>query len=366
MTDEQRAAGSGQQAAEHAKNRAAVLTPPGAAAIAVVRISGRQVTQFLQSHFTAQAVENRCVHGTLRDSERIIDDPVIVLSDNRQTADINLHGGEWVVRECLELARRSGFEIVDCIPDQFASALEQEMIEALPLARTQIAVRTLLAQPQAWSQLLQELAACAKPDLQARVNSILSDRSLWWMLHPPKIAIVGVANVGKSTLANQLFGQERSITADVPGTTRDWVGDWTNIDGLPVMLLDTPGIRHSADAIEQTAITRSSEQIAGADLVIVVLDPTQPRPAQREILEQFPSALVVINKSDLQDWTGAPVDAVRTVAVTGAGLELLRQKIRERFIASSTSENSPKWWTDRQRQFLAQAAGDPKEPPRFL
>jgi tRNA modification GTPase len=182
------------------------------------------------------------------------------------------------------------------------------------------------------------------------------------MLHPPKIAIVGIANVGKSTLANQLFGQERSITADVPGTTRDWVGDWTNIDGLPVMLLDTPGMRNSADAIEQTAITRSSQQIANADLVIVVLDPTQPRQAQCEILDRFPAALVVINKSDLQDWTDAPTDAVRTVAVTGTGVELLRQKIRDRFIAPGTREDSPRWWTERQRQLLAEAAARPPGP----
>jgi small GTP-binding protein len=263
------------------------------------------------------------------------------------------------VRECLELARRGGFKIVDDVPDRFANAFEQEMIEALPLAQTEPAIRALLGQPRAWSQLLEDLSESARPDLQVRVSSILSDRSLWWMLHPPKIAIVGIANVGKSTLANQLFGQERSITADVPGTTRDWVGDWTNIDGLPVMLLDTPGIRHSDDAIEQTAITQSSQQIADADLVIVVLDPTQPRPAQCEILARFAGALVVINKSDLEEWTDAPMGALRTVAVTGEGLELLRQRIRERFVESSMSEDTPRCWTQRQRQLLAEAAARP-------
>src|SRR6185503_2714425 len=97
----------------------------------------------------------------------------------------------------------------------------------------------------------------------------------WWMLHPPRVAIVGEANVGKSTLANQLFAQERSITADLPGTTRDWVGEVANVDGLPVTLVDTPGVRETADEVEREAIARSGEQVAAADLILLVLDATR-------------------------------------------------------------------------------------------
>src|SRR4051794_34435589 len=93
------------------RNRAALLTPSGAGAIAVVRLSGPAVIDFLARHFSKPVAPYRCVHGTLHDGTRVTDDPVVVLHDHG--IDINLHGGEWVVRECLELARRAGFEIVE-------------------------------------------------------------------------------------------------------------------------------------------------------------------------------------------------------------------------------------------------------------
>ena len=102
----------------------------------------------------------------------------------------------------------------------------------------------------------------------ADLPAILADRSLWWLLHPPRVAIVGRPNVGKSTLANQLFARERSITADLPGTTRDWVGELADVNGLAVMLVDTPGLRDAADPIERAAIAGARGQIAAADLVV--------------------------------------------------------------------------------------------------
>ena len=118
------------------------------------------------------------------------------------------------------------------------SELEREMLAHLPLARTELGVRVLLAQTGRLGGLRRGAAAGSGRDAG---RELLADRSLWWLLHPPRVAIVGAANAGKSTLANQLFAQERSITADLPGTTRDWVGEVADIDGLPVMLVDTPG-----------------------------------------------------------------------------------------------------------------------------
>jgi small GTP-binding protein len=276
---------------------------------------------------------------------------VIVSTSDGRVADINLHGGEWVVRACLELARQNGFELVEHLPDESLRTLQQEITTALPLARTEPAIRMLLTQEQLWGRI--------QPDTNA-IRAILEDKTLWWMLHPPKIAIVGAANVGKSTLANQLFGQERSITADVPGTTRDWVGDWTNIDGLPVLLIDTPGLRESDDLIEQAAIGHSRRQIREADLLIGVLDPTRPlEPQLQAIPYRGQNRLVVINKSDLPAvWDLRAVDAVLTVATSGEGIDKLRQRIRDRF-TSAVSEPSPRWWTPRQRSILERALLDP-------
>ena len=90
------------------ENRAILLTPPGPGAIAVVRLVGPGVAGFLAEHFSKPAKRNRCIHGDLRDGERVIDDPVVVLLDDTR-ADLNLHGGPWVVQSTLELAARAGF-----------------------------------------------------------------------------------------------------------------------------------------------------------------------------------------------------------------------------------------------------------------
>src|ERR1700689_4305401 len=94
-----------------AANRAVLLTAPGSAAIAVVRLLGPGVQTFLRQHFSRQIQLAQCFHGELSDGARIIDDPVVVLI-SPEAADVNLHGGPWVVKSMLELARAGGFEIV--------------------------------------------------------------------------------------------------------------------------------------------------------------------------------------------------------------------------------------------------------------
>jgi small GTP-binding protein len=298
-------------------NRAILLTPPGAAAIAVVRLVGDKTGGFLQRHFSRPVQIGRAIHGTLTDGERVIDDPVVVLND--LGADVSVHGGPWVVRSLLELAGREGFEIIQAgegpLPDEAVdgeSELERMILRHLPLARTKLALRYLLSQRNTeW------------------------DQSLHCLLYPPKIAIVGPPNAGKSTIANQLFGQERSITADVPGTTRDWVGELADVDGLAVFLIDTPGLRETTDAIERTAIEQSREQIGAADQVVVILDGTDSIETQRSWAEKYPKALVVRNKCDLAAGNIALGDGLPhlyAVATKGDGIGALRQAIRRRFV----------------------------------
>lgn len=340
-------------------NRAMLLTPPGSAAIAVVRIRGPLVGEFLSNHFSKPVQPHQCVHGTLADGDRTIDDPVVVLHDDH--ADINLHGGEWVVRECLSLAERAGYRIVESDSDLLdgSTLIEREMLEALPSARTEQSIRLLLDQPRQWAEFLRTASSIGKPDLQVRVNQILADCSLWSMLNPPKIAIIGIPNVGKSTLANQLFGTQRSITADVPGTTRDWVGDWANIDGLAIQLLDTPGQRSTPDPIEHQAISRSRAEIESADLVILVLDPTQPKEPQDALRAAHRDAVLVLNKHDLPaKWNDPSAPMIQTIATKGDGIEALRQTIRARYVLDAPPR--PAWWTQRQLKVLRRALDDPQ------
>ncbi len=329
---------------------AMVLTGAGAAGIAVVRLVGVGVEGFLKAHFTRRANAGRCVHGELVEGGRVIDDPVVVMGEEGRWCDVNVHGGPWVVASVLELARRAGFEVVDRseMPARLEAVdgeniLQREVLAYLPMARTELGVRMLLGQEDAW----------AKADAELDVQEVLRDRPLWWLLHPPTVAIVGAANVGKSTLANQLFAQERSITADMPGTTRDWVGEMANLDGLAVMLVDTPGVRATEDAIEREAIERSGEEVRRADLVVVVLDASRmEEKEQEEIVGRYPGAVLVLNKVDRAGVGVGMEGAVRTVATTGEGVNELRAAIRGHVGCEGMEMGRARWWTGRQREVL--------------
>jgi tRNA modification GTPase len=348
-----------------ARNIAVLMTPRGVAAIAVVRLRGPGVGRFLERHFSKPAKLNRCVHANLMEGERVIDDAVVVLFDP-ETADVNVHGGTWVVQSVLELAVREAFELVAAndlpLPQEASdggNVLEREIECYLPMAKTELGVRTLLAQRGAWLDLRKRVG---EDSFGSELASVLGDQSLIHLLNPPTVAIVGPANVGKSTLANRLFSQERSVTADVPGTTRDWVGEIANIDGLAVLLLDTPGLRETEDRIEATAIDRSRRQIQGASLVVLVLDATRPLAGeQAELCGAFADSLVAINKSDRAFHPELErVEAIRTIATTGEGVDELRTAIVRHFcMAYPVDPQRPRVWTVRQREIVRRAVAEP-------
>jgi tRNA modification GTPase len=341
-------------------NRAIVLTPPGAAAIAVIRLCGPGVLPWLEKCFSKKVIEGRCVHGELVDGGAIIDDPVIVLVPGGTAADINLHGGVWVVQACMDLAQRHGFTRLSTqapLPAEAVDAeteIEREMLAYLPQARTREALEALLAQPAAWESLNLDSMSSEQR------SALLADRSLHWLLHPPRVAIVGLPNAGKSTLANQLFGTSCSITSDQPGTTRDWVGEQANLDGLMIELVDTPGIRAADDPIESRAIDRAARQIDAADAVVLVLDLQRMRdPQQTQLAGRFPDAITVVNKIDLSQKPAAIESAsqfIQTAATIGRGIDELRGAIRARFGCEPSDRSSPRIWTARQRELIDAAA----------
>jgi tRNA modification GTPase len=235
--------------------------------------------------------------------------------------------------------------------------LEREVFASLPLARTATGVRVLLGQTLAWDAL--KAKAVSEPDSMAvELGRLHDDLTLRHLLHPPSVAIIGAANVGKSTLANQLFGQQKAITADLPGTTRDWVGEIANIDGLPVMLVDTPGIRDTSDLIEHEAIRRSRGKIDGADALVLVLDPTRPLEGeQRRLMHQYTGAIRVVNKCDRPPaWDRLSVQGLTIVATTGQRIDELRREIIRRLCGSEgISINAAYVWTDRQQRIVRAA-----------
>ncbi len=340
------------------ENRAIVLTPTGVGAIAVVRITGPGTARLLAEHFSRGWKEGRSVYGEILDGERVLDDGLVVLLEGGTGGDLNLHAGAWLVEGVLRLLEQEGFAIErggglplgnDAVDAN--TVLEREMLTHLPMARTREVLRILLAQPAVWEAYLGE------PAPSVGLDKIIADEGLFWLLHPPRVAIVGEANVGKSTLANQLFARERSITADVAGTTRDWVGESANLDGLVVTLVDTPGLRQTHDPQERLAIERSAEQIEAAELVVLVLDGSRELDEQTELITRFSEALVVINKTDRQLlWVGSFAGGIRTIATRGEGVDELRRAIRGRFGCESFDSRRPRWWTARQREILLRGA----------
>ena len=146
-----------------------------------------------------------------------------------------------------------------------------------------------------------------------------------------RTVIFGEPNVGKSSLLNRLLGYERAIVSDVAGTTRDTIEETVNLDGIPLRLIDTAGVRQATDRIEAEGIRRTERQIEAADLLIEVHDAGKPRPAGE--LRELPESvhrLVVLNKADLgehPEW--ADVEGVRLSCVTGKGFDRLAAAIRE-------------------------------------
>ncbi|MGZ4816832.1 MAG: tRNA uridine-5-carboxymethylaminomethyl(34) synthesis GTPase MnmE, partial [Terriglobales bacterium] len=177
------------------------------------------------------------------------------------------------------------------------------------------------------------------------------------------LAIVGRPNVGKSSLFNRLVERERAIVTATPGTTRDLVSETVAIGGIPVKLIDTAGIRKALDEAESIGIRKSMEALADADMVLVVLDASHAiHPEDEELLRQVEqrTALVVMNKADLCA-TDIPVrppsqQAIRTSAVSGAGIDELRNEILRRISGEQGSQPEAGFLTNmRQASLVSQS-----------
>ena len=150
-----------------------------------------------------------------------------------------------------------------------------------------------------------------------------------------RAAIVGRPNTGKSSLLNQLLGHERAIVSPLAGTTRDTIEETANIRGLPIVFVDTAGLRESGDVIEQEGVRRSRETMARAELILHVVDGSEPlveSDAQELQTRSERSRIVVANKADLPRALELPagMEAVWVSCLTGDGIESLKDSIRKR------------------------------------
>ncbi len=228
------------------------------------------------------------------------------------------------------------------------TTLERQLWRDCAQATTPLALRWLLMQPSLWKQAIE------KSFDRATAASWRDDPTLTRLLNRPRVVLVGPANVGKSTLANTLWGRRRSIVADLPGTTRDWVADQAELDGLAVELIDTPGLRLAAGGIERRAIELSRPIIERADVVVLVLDATAPLETQLPLAGEFAHAVAVVNKSDLAPaWpAGAVKGALWIDALHGSNIAALIGAVHEKLGCRDLRRPRVACWTDGQRDWL--------------
>ena len=172
-------------------------------------------------------------------------------------------------------------------------------------------------------------------DLRAELADLLSRTGEGVRLREGlQLVIVGQPNAGKSSLLNQLAGESRAIVTEIAGTTRDVLRAEIMLDGLPIHVIDTAGLRESSDPIEQEGIRRAWEEVERADLILLLIDGARGRSAEdEETLSRLPDKplLTVINKIDLIDATSSERiedGTLRLSARTGAGIDVLRHELR--------------------------------------
>jgi tRNA modification GTPase len=356
---------------------AAISTPAGEGAIAMVRISGENAIGVANAIFRGSEKASELPSHTQRLGEIVQDDRVVdqvMLSIHRapssytgeDVVEISCHGGILVTAQVLDACLRSGSRAAR--PGEFTERAflngkmdltQAEAVMDLIRARTDLALRS--AQEQLDGALGERVAAIRSalvdllahleaaidfpeegiaPDeggkLRARLDSVRGeiDRLLATadrgrvLREGLRVVIYGPTNAGKSSLLNRLLGYERAIVNENPGTTRDTIEEVINLRGIPVRLLDTAGLRESADEVEREGMARTERSVARADVLLHVFDRSIAKPAGFTSNSTEQIEIVLLNKSDLPehpDWTS--VDALRICCLSRDGLAGLEEAI---------------------------------------
>ncbi len=306
------------------------------------------------------------------DSTRI--DEVVVTyfaKPNSYTTDdiveISAHGSPVVLRRIVELALAAGARMAE--PGEFTmraflngrvdltqAEAVRDLIESQTLYQARVAAQQLgggisrrlkpikqqlvdlIATLEAGIDFAEDdIAVMSSPEIARRIDDIrpqLSEfaRSFTFgkIIHEGlTLAIIGRPNVGKSSLFNRLVQRDRAIVTATPGTTRDLVTETVTIGDIPVRLVDTAGLREALDEAESIGIQKSREALADADLVLLVLDASQPSDVEDDVLRcqlENKSAIVVENKCDIAPAKNR-ADIIYTSALTGEGIDVLRREI---------------------------------------
>ena len=371
---------------------AAISTPLGEGGLAVVRLSGPQSLQIAGQCFRPIGKDSRAptdatthsVHyGKVHRNGHLVDEVMLTVLRAPRTftredmVEISCHGGLLPAKLVLDALLAAGARLAG--PGEFTrraflngriDLAQAEAIADLIHSRTELALAAANEQlagklsrriEQLRDDLIRTLAHIEahidfpdediSPDTRdqlllrldqavAFMDELLRTASEGQVLRRGvRAAIIGRPNAGKSSLLNQLLGHERAIVSPIPGTTRDTIEETANIRGLPIIFVDTAGLRESVDEIEMEGIKRSRQSYARADLILHVLDNSEPlTPEDQTYLQEFTAKkrILLRNKSDLPAQLQLPPQPPETTVLeiscaTGAGLESLKDCIKSLF-----------------------------------
>ncbi|UCG38609.1 MAG: tRNA uridine-5-carboxymethylaminomethyl(34) synthesis GTPase MnmE [bacterium] len=378
--------------AQHLDTIAAISTPPGHGGVGMVRIAGPRARDVLRAIFTPASgpdggpVPRRAtlghVHPPRRPSEPI-DQAVTVFFQaprsftGEDTVEITAHGGPLIMAGILSAAVQAGARLAE--PGEFTrrsflngrmDLCQAEAVASLIFASTEEARQVMLRQVEGamgrdaaamrshlvdaktlleaaidFPEEVEEvdtgrLAGSLRAALTASEELLRTAREGIALREGLRVVIAGAPNVGKSSLLNALLEEERSIVHEIAGTTRDYVEGVISVEGVPMRVVDTAGLRTGAGPVEEEGARRTRRLMEGADLLIMVLDGTRPMSREEERLLQSTAGaprVVVANKADLPRAAGfvEPDGTIIASALTGQGVEELRKEIHRVFTGGS-------------------------------
>jgi tRNA modification GTPase len=327
----------------------AILTPAGQSALATVALFGEAAWNAVRSHFRPELPTDPEAGRTwLGRLGRDVADEVVVACktiEPQPLVEVHCHGGREVVRYLVELFVEAG--IAEVTWQEFAMrtqpSLQARAGIALAQATTPRVASILLDQYRgaldgALRRVDSHLGHCSPGPALDALRELARWSPLGRHLVPGfRVVLAGPPNVGKSSLANALAGYQRSIVSATPGTTRDVVAAHLALDGWPVELSDTAGLRDAPGELERAGIDRARATLADADLVVWLMDASDPNPTSPE----SPDALVVVNKIDLPAAWSIPPGVLTVSATLGQGLDTLIAAIVARLIHEVPAPGTP-------------------------
>jgi tRNA modification GTPase len=365
----------------------AIATPAGTGGIGVFRVSGPDAfaicDKLLCHRRPCESYRGRTLHrAAVMDSDDVVDDVLIAIfhAPGSYTGDdvveISCHGGPVPMRRILALLLANGARMAESGEFTLRAFLNGKM----DLAQAEAVCDIISARTEEAHQLAQSLNAGRLSQEVVRIRDLLlgvlarieasidfpedvgelnyalcrtelclveselvkllstADQGILYR-EGAKVALIGRPNVGKSSLMNALLRVSRAIVTPIPGTTRDVIEETLNVNGIPVRLLDTAGLRETEDIVERIGVERTKQSIAAADLVILILDASAGATAADEVLQARIADkrhLVVWNKSDLVGEGAKPAKpaGIAVSALTGFGIDTLEEAVAGALLGS--------------------------------